>query len=157
MFVWARGVSVPLGSWTQVKHTALSISTIWQRLKRKQSGSGQEYSFLTGILFLFISNGPSGLQHQTAHYLASFAHIEPILSDLSQILHTAQSSYRRQVRPEIYKMTETWALNSQNFQQDAGTTTDQLPTYMLFIWVLLRIILPLDYPRLTTDNLVCDC
>jgi len=103
MFVWARGVSVPLGSWTQVKHTALSISTIWQRLKRKQSGSGQEYSFLAGILFLFISNGPSGLQHQTAHYLASFAHIEPILSDLSQILHTAQSSYRRQVRPEIYK------------------------------------------------------
>ena len=103
MFVWARGVSVPLGSWTQVKHTALSISTIRQRLKSEQNGSVQKYSLLTGILFLFISNGPSGLQHQTAHYLASFAHIEPILSDLSQILHTAQSSYRRQAHPRIYK------------------------------------------------------
>jgi len=148
---------VPLGSWTQVKHTALSISTIRQRLKSEQNGSVQKYSLLTGILFLFISNKSSGLQHQTVHHPASFAHIGSSLSDISQILHTAQSSYRRQVRPEIYKMTETWALNSQNFQQDAGTTTDQLPTYMLFIWVLLRIILPLYCPRLTTDNLVCDC
>ena len=91
------------------------------------------------------------------HYPASFVHIEPILSDLSQILHTARSSYKRQIRPGIYKMAETRALNSQIFQQDAETTTDQLPTYMLFIWVLLRIIFPLDYPRLTADNLVCDC
>ena len=73
------------------------------KIEVKTERFGAKYSLLTGILFLFISNEPSGLQHQMVHYQASFAHIEPILSNLSQILHTAQSSYRRQVRPEIYK------------------------------------------------------
>ena len=51
------------------------------------------------------------------HYPASFAHIEPILSDLSQILHTAQSIYKRQVRPGIYKN-----------DRDAGIKFTKFPT-----------------------------
>ena len=73
------------------------------KIEVKTERFGAKYSLLTGILFLFISNEPSGLQHQMVHYQASFAHIEPILSNLSQILNTAQSSYRRQAYPRIYK------------------------------------------------------
>ena len=73
------------------------------KIEVKTERFGAKYSLLTGILFLFISNEPSGLQHQMVHYPASFAHIEPILSDLSQILHTAQSIYKRQICSKMRK------------------------------------------------------
>ena len=85
------------------------------------------------------------------HYPASFAHIEPILSDLSQILHTARSSYRRQVRSGIYKNDRDVSIKFTKFptgrRNNNRPATDIYAVHMGFIANNLALRLPSPHYR----------